>query len=925
MGRKRERRAGDRTDKPSGSLTESDRKGNTTTTTTTVLLLFVVPIVSVIVYRILHTPSPAAPDLPYVYRRGLVAEKIDYRQVLHENTITSENSSRRNFENPVFAYITPWNSQGYEMAKKFSNKFTHLSPVWYELKSQETKLVLEGRHNADKRWISDIKRTGNSQILPRVVLEAIPLDLLKKKKQRERAINLIVTECKEMGYDGIVLESWSRWAAYGILHEPGMRVTALQFVIQLGQAMHSVSLDQHKRQSLQLVYVIGPPRSKELEEYDFGPEDLRRLGDDVDGFSLMTYDFSAPQNPGPNAPLKWIHSTLELLLDATSSSGHEKLAKKIFIGINFYGNDFIVSGGLGGGPIVGREYVSLLEQHRPQLQWEKNSEEHFFLYIDNQDVKHVVFYPTLKSIATRLQEAASWGAGISIWEIGQGLEYFFDILEVVPFSQLVATLHLKFIKKRTKKPFHLKTAYQPENSYITSSTSHSFYVLKNLKKTVAMEALNAAGLSPLSVLAKTTKPRKHLSAATIPQFKIQNPTENVLSSVSRKLQCGLMVLSSVMSSEFAKALTYEEALQQTTSAGSDTGGFLDNVISFATDNPLIIGGGLVGLAVPLVVSQLFSKPKPWGVETAKNAYAKLGGDDSNAQLLDIRAPLDLKEGGSPDIRGLKKKLVAVAYKGEDKPGFLSKLSLKFKDPENTTLFILDKFDGNSELVAELVTVNGFKAAYAIKDGAEGPRGWKSSGLPWISPKKSVGIDLSSLTDSFGDASEALPLVLGVAAAAGLGLLAYTEVETILQVLGSAALVQFVSKKLLFAKDRKQTVQQIGEVLNAKVGAKELVGDIQDIGKALLPPIISTSKSLPAAAEVTTPPPSPSIVQEAESVPEANSTPLKVEAAPEPTPEVNSVPKAEVEEESLPLPPRPLSPYPNYPDYKPPTSPIPLRP
>lgn len=34
-----------------------------------------------------------------------------------------------------------------------------------------------------------------------------------------------------------------------------------------------------------------------------------------------------------------------------------------------------------------------------------------------------------------------------------------------------------------------------------------------------------------------------------------------------------------------------------------------------------------------------------------------------------------------------------------------------------------RFDGNSELVAELVTLNGFKAAYAIKDGAEGPRGW----------------------------------------------------------------------------------------------------------------------------------------------------------------------------------------------------------
>ena len=34
-----------------------------------------------------------------------------------------------------------------------------------------------------------------------------------------------------------------------------------------------------------------------------------------------------------------------------------------------------------------------------------------------------------------------------------------------------------------------------------------------------------------------------------------------------------------------------------------------------------------------------------------------------------------------------------------------------------------RFDGNSELVAELVAANSFKAAYAIKDGAEGPRGW----------------------------------------------------------------------------------------------------------------------------------------------------------------------------------------------------------
>ncbi|KAK9279556.1 hypothetical protein L1049_013235 [Liquidambar formosana] len=424
-----------------------------------------------------------------------------------------------------------------------------------------------------------------------------------------------------------------------------------------------------------------------------------------------------------------------------------------------------------------------------------------------------------------------------------------------------------------------------------------------------MEALNAVGLTPLSVLSeKRTEPRKFFSFPANSPLKFSNSATfsttppNLSESISRSFHGGIVLLSSVFYSGIASALTYEEALEQSvgtfTSSGIsdfDAGGVLDSVISFGTENPAVIAGGAAILAVPLVLFQVFKKPKPWGVESAKNAYAKLS-DEASTLLLDIRAPVELRQVGSPDIRGLKKKPVSIVYKGEDKPGFLKKLALKFKEPENTTLLILDKFDGNSELVAELVTVNGFKAAYAIKDGAEGPRGWMNSGLPWILPKKTLSLDLGDFSDAIsgalGEGSDALSLTLGVAAATGLGLLAFTEVETILQLLGSVALLQFVSKRLLFSEDRKKTLQQVDEFVTTKVAPKELVDEIKQIGKALLPSPVY-NKALPAPPEVS---------------PDLNTEP-KAEATVKPTPEINSVPKPEVKAESLPGFSRPLSPYP----------------
>ncbi|PKA55701.1 Rhodanese-like domain-containing protein 4, chloroplastic [Apostasia shenzhenica] len=465
-------------------------------------------------------------------------------------------------------------------------------------------------------------------------------------------------------------------------------------------------------------------------------------------------------------------------------------------------------------------------------------------------------------------------------------------------------------------------------------------------KNNAMEVLNAACLASVSLpkISATTAKGHEARRLLLPSAPLK-PCASVLRGIGE----GMVAFSSAFSvASFAGALTYEEAVRKVVgfSQDLDLAEFFDRVLKYGSENPLIIGGGVAVVAVPLVLSLILSKAKPWGVESAKRAYAKLA-QDADAQLLDIREGREVKEAGSPDLRELKNAAVAIPYRREDKPAFLKKLALKFKDPGNTVLFVFDKFDklglgpllegsyphklvcflgytfenvlvearfdGNSELVAELATTNGFKAAFAIKDGAEGARGWKNSGLPWLPPKKTLSLDFGELRDSLssslGDTSVSVPVAIGVAAATGLGLFAFTEVETLLQLLGSAAIFQLITKKLLFAEDRKVTLQQVDEFLNTKVAPKELVDEIKTIGKALLPSASSSQLRLPVPSDdisetspiITSEQSHSSVVKsEAES---------KEDAATEANLAVNSVPRSELEKTVLISGPRPLSPYP----------------
>lgn len=145
----------------------------------------------------------------------------------------------------------------------------------------------------------------------------------------------------------------------------------------------------------------------------------------VDYISFMTYDYTVTNYPGPNAPLDWITKTVMEIIP------HEKredikVTNKIMLGLNFYGMKFEQPSAPS--PIVGQQYLDTIkERKRDSLRWSSVHAEHAFTF-RQKNLKTSIFYPTLKSINERLEFARKQGLGISIWDLGQGLNYFYDLL-----------------------------------------------------------------------------------------------------------------------------------------------------------------------------------------------------------------------------------------------------------------------------------------------------------------------------------------------------------------------------------------------------------------------------------------------------------------------------------------------------------------
>ncbi|XP_030555095.1 chitinase domain-containing protein 1 [Drosophila novamexicana] len=354
-----------------------------------------------------------------VFELDLVSAEPFAKDILIHHEAYYKDTGKRRFNGTILGYVTPWNSHGYDVAKMFAKKFDIISPVWLQIVKQGDDYAVAGTHDIDAGWLNDVRRKGKVQqqhqlctvkVFPRVIFDHftdrdIKL-LLSDAKERTNLNEMLIQTCKQHGFDGLILEVWSQLA--GRIDDKILFTLVLQMAKEL------------QKQQIRLILVV-PPKRKDMPNL-FGEKHMDKLYKHIYAFSLMTYDYSSVQRPGANAPLYWVRNAVEHIAPVGCHDMEAKRAK-ILMGLNMYGNDYTPDGG---GPITYGQYLELVRHVKKQLTHDERDVENFF-EIKTETGRHIVFYPTLYSINERIQLAQQLGVGISIWELGQGLDYFYDL------------------------------------------------------------------------------------------------------------------------------------------------------------------------------------------------------------------------------------------------------------------------------------------------------------------------------------------------------------------------------------------------------------------------------------------------------------------------------------------------------------------
>ncbi|KAF7632584.1 hypothetical protein Mgra_00008031 [Meloidogyne graminicola] len=216
---------------------------------------------------------------------------------------------KRNFVSDItLGYVTPWNNHGYDVAKWAAQKFTHISPVWFQLKTGGGgSCQITGTHDIDKGWMDDIRKNNSKTlIVPRFLFEAWPVEDLKNflfmEEAQRRCVKDIINLLQKNQMDGAVIELWVQIMTM-------TKGSASDYLLEIVEFW---SKEFHKA-GLLFILPIMPALDANFEETGIVNRDImNRLMSSIDYLNVMTYDYNSPQISGV-APYEWVKGKSSIL------------------------------------------------------------------------------------------------------------------------------------------------------------------------------------------------------------------------------------------------------------------------------------------------------------------------------------------------------------------------------------------------------------------------------------------------------------------------------------------------------------------------------------------------------------------------------------------------------------------------------------
>ncbi|EFO96835.1 hypothetical protein CRE_17208 [Caenorhabditis remanei] len=308
------------------------------------------------------------------------------------------------------AYITPWNNKGYSLAEKTAHKLTHVSPVWFQAKASKVdgKLItckIEGSHDIDRDWLERLREKNEKiKIVPRILFDGWSADDMKDllmNSQLSRSCFVDIANFYSRNqFEGAIVE---------IYMQALISVQSLQIKEFVIESMQDLS-KQFKKLHMELILTVPAPLEWNNQPNNLvTPDEFKKLTEVSDFVQIMTYDYHG-NKPAGVAPYDWFENCVFYL-----GTGPKTLA-----GLNYYGYEFS-KGKMEA--VTSDRYLKVLKSDQTTLSFDETSMEHKL-----KTPTSVIYYPTLTSLELRINMAHRYEMGIAIWDYGQGLDYFSNLL-----------------------------------------------------------------------------------------------------------------------------------------------------------------------------------------------------------------------------------------------------------------------------------------------------------------------------------------------------------------------------------------------------------------------------------------------------------------------------------------------------------------